>query len=281
MTEIETSFTTSPSIDHLLGPLSRWVQFTPVPQGSFWMGGDPALDPFVQSNEQPRHRQHLDAFWMATTPLVQSTYALFAARTGYLTTAEVEGSGTVFENGEWKELAGVSWRTSVGSSADQVPVTQVSWEDTRQFCTWATGLLTQPGYEICLPGEVEWEYAARGGNGNIYPWGNQPADRTRCNFDDLAGSPSPVQRYGGRGSSPFGCLDMAGNVWEWTRSCYRAYPYRPADGREEPESGENRVVRGGSWDSPAAMLRCSARGKLPPFHRASNLGFRVMLRNIN
>jgi len=265
-------------VPHLL---RRWIQFAPVPEGSFWMGGDPALDPFAQANEQPRHRQRSNAFWMATTPIVQAAFAQFVARTGYRTLAEVESRGIVFEDGAWTDKPGASWRSSLDSAVDQIPVTQVTWIDARQFCDWATGILTQPGYEICLPSELEWEYAARGGNGFIYPWGSQPADRTRCNYDGQIGSPSPVQRYGGRGSSLCACLDMAGNVWEWTRSTYRAYPYHPGDGRENLESDEYRVIRGGGWDSPAVMLRCSARAKQPPAFRASNLGFRVVLKKID
>jgi len=184
----------------------------------------------------------------------------------------------VFEQGEWRAQPGADWRAGLGTAADLLPVTQVSWNDARQFCRWAADLLTEPGYEIDLPNEAEWEFAGRGGDGRLYPWGNQPADHTRCSFDNQLSAPSPVQRYGGRGSSPYGCLDLAGNVWEWTRSAYQPYPYLPGDGRETVEANKARVIRGGAWDSPAALVRCSARARQVPDYRASNLGFRVVLR---
>ena len=94
-----------------------------------------------------------------------------------------------------------------------------------------------------LPSEAEWELAARGTEGRDYPWGGQEPDHNRCNYNGNIGATTPVGVYPA-GASPSGCLDMSGNVWEWTRSKYVSYPYKPEDGRESAAGADRRVVRG-------------------------------------
>ena len=117
----------------------------------------------------------------------------------------------------------------------------VSWDDAVDFCRWLSEATHR---SFRLPSEAEWEKAARGSDGRIYPWGNQAPDEKRCNFGTKVGDTTPVGKYPD-GASPCGALDMAGNVWEWTGSIYKPYPYAPDDGREDPGSTAGACVARG------------------------------------
>lgn len=159
------------------------------------------------------------------------------------------------------------WRQrGVPSYKEQHPVVDVSWFDAVAFCRWAN---------VRLPTEAEWEKAARGTDGRIYPWGDHPPHLTLCNYGYNAGGTQPVDAYP-KGASPYGVMDMAGNAWEWTSSLYRQYPYDANDGREEPESDADRALRGGSWSDDMRFVRCAFRQKLEPYYGYSSHGFRVV-----
>jgi formylglycine-generating enzyme required for sulfatase activity len=154
-------------------------------------------------------------------------------------------------------------------------VVAVSWEDARRYCAWRT---ETSGRAHRLPTEAEWEKAARGPDGLLYPWGDK-WDPTYCNtaeggLEEMA----PVGSYP-QGASPYGVLGMAGNVWEWTSSARADYPYDPADGREAVKEGDcsRRIVRGGSFLLDRRYARCAVRYGADPLRRTWVYGFRVVV----
>ncbi len=167
----------------------------------------------------------------------------------------------------------------------------MSWNDAVAFCRW---LRETTGQAFRLPSEAEWEKAARGpvggastgsAGGRIYPWGDEPPGKNRCNFNLNIGDTTPVGRYP-RGATPdYGVLDMAGNVWEWTSSLWGksveksdfGYPYDLKDGRENQDAPSDmlRVLRGGSWYNDARRVRCAYRFWTFPGRGVDCIGFRV------
>lgn len=138
-----------------------------------------------------------------------------------------------------------------------LPVCFVGWEEAAAFCRW---LQDRTGLPVTLPTEAQWEKAARGVDGRTYPWGEAPPTPQLCNFDGQRGAPSPIGSHP-MGASPWGCQDMAGNVWEWCADWFDPRWYYQAPDRDPagPPGGINRVIRGGAFDSPATHLRCAAR----------------------
>jgi len=281
---------TAPAVVARRGPIAfDWVT---IPAGAFLMGSDKRRDTQAYDDETPQHTVHLPEYHIARVPVTVAQFAAFmAANPGYRTTAEVRGSAWTWTGSEWKEIKGADWAHPRGPGSDvkakqDHPVTCVSWHDAQAFCRWAG---------VRLPSEAEWEKAASweagsGGAGEqgqkrIWPWGARAPNSGLCNFNMTVGDTTPVGRYPD-GKSPYGLLDMAGNVWEWTSSLWGTdaskpefgYPYDPRDGRENPNAPHSvrRVVRGGSFGDDARSVRCAYRCGNPPLSRIDYVGFRVV-----
>ena len=262
------------------GPIAfEWVT---IPAGSFLMGSDKRVDKQAYADETPQHTLHLPEYRIARVPVTVAQFAAFmAAKQGYRTTAEGQGSAWSWTGSEWGEVKGADWAHPRGPQSDvrskqDHPVTCVSWHDALAFCRWAG---------VRLPTEAEWEKAARGTAGRIWPWGNREPTEKLCNFGMNVKDTTPVGSYPD-GKSPYGLLDVAGNVWEWTSSLWGkdfpnpdyGYPYNPSDGRENQGAPNTvrRVLRGGSFWNDALGVRCACRDGGSPSDRHVGIGFRVV-----
>jgi formylglycine-generating enzyme required for sulfatase activity len=201
------------------------------------------------SIEQPQHKAYLDGFWIDRTEVTNARYR------------------KCVEAGACREPA--CWDESDYNASDQ-PVVCVSWYDAQDYAVWVGGR---------LPTEAEWEKAARGTGGSVYPWGDSPPDCYKTNYKGCAQKPLPVGSHPD-GASPYGALDMAGNVWEWVADWYdsdyysQSPPFRNPTG---PEQDGLRVIRGGSLNSSQRLIRCANRDKADPNGRSTGFGFRVVV----
>ena len=220
--------------------------------------------------EQPQHRLMLPGYDMARHPVTVAEYRTFVEAGGYRQRRHWTGAGWAWRTRD-NRLFPAYWTDGAWTADALLPVIGVSWYEASAYCRW---LSEATGSAYRLPSEAEWEKAARGTGGRLYPWGNE-FDPGRCNA-----RPGGVQRttrvgrYSPAGDSPSGCAGMAGNVSEWTSSTFAPYPYAAADGRECPEGGGERVTRGGSWHSPVLRVRTVSRGVNDPAFTDNDLGFR-------
>ena len=244
--------------------------FVRIPAGWFIMGSDPTKDDQAYEDELPQHSIELGEYYMARWPVTVGQYRAFVKASGY-------------ETFQASSLRGV----------DNHPVTFVTWHDAVAYCTWLTralkesektpaalGELLTQGWQISLPSEAEWEKAARGAEGQVYPWGER-VDSTRANTDGCSfDRTSPLGCFP-NGASPYGIEEMSGNVWEWTRSHYQGYPYNPHDGREDLSTDDSQpwVLRGGSWYYSGHLARCASRFRYGRNGWNDDIGFRVVLRS--
>ena len=209
-----------------------------IPAGEFLMGSDPSVDEYARDREQPQHTLYLPDYYLAKTLVTNAQYAAFVQATGHT------------QPGHWKG------GKPPGGKEDH-PVVNVSWHDAIAYCRWLSETTDRPYH---LPSEAEWEKGARGSDGRIWPWGNRWDVERSNTLEDAKGDTTPVGAYP-QGASPYGLLDMVGNVWEWTRSVYKDYPYVLEDGQEDLESAGVHVLRGGSWSNDQFLARCVSRGR--------------------
>lgn len=223
-------------------PMLDWVAI-PACRTAIGVGAAPVAE---HADEGPATPVLLPAFRIARTTVTNEQYAAFVAATDHPAP------------GHWPG------REPAPSLAPH-PVTYVDWHDALAFCAWAG---------VRLPTEAEWEMAARGTDGRTYPWGEAVPSPRHVNGCGWFGGTLPVGGFPD-GASPSGALEMSGGAWEWTSSRFAAYPWRPDDGREDANAAGPRVLRGGSFNHPAADLRCASRGRLHPDARDEYIGFRV------
>ncbi len=254
--------------------LTPYYKFEPemmcIPAGEFLMGSDPTQDPHAQGEEQPQHRLYLSDYALAKTPVTNAQYAIFLRATHHAPPQH------------WRWLRwGHRWALPFRR---QHPAVYITWYDARAYCQWL-GEITGKPYR--LPTEAEWEKAARGVAGQIYPWGNM-WDASRCNIRDTGKEEGTMSVCAHpQGISPYGLLDMVGNIWEWTSSLWGidldpptyTYPYDPQDGRENLIANHyiRRVLRGVSFYNDRQKARCAARYRYSPRNRFDSVGFRVAL----
>jgi formylglycine-generating enzyme required for sulfatase activity len=213
-----------------------------IPAGPFTMGTDSG-----EPNEAPAHEVDLPAFMMDKFEVSNADFAVFAEDTGYETYAEKQGS--------------TAWRMAYGEGKDSHPVVYVTFEDAMAYCTWAGRR---------LPTEVEWEKAARGPEGFVFPWGNEwDAAQANVKESGLRGT-ATVGSYPPNG---YGLCDTAGNVWEWVDSPYEAYP--GSDYQDSKYSPDLRGIRGGGWFDDEGQVRAANRNAGDPTVTThDDIGFR-------
>lgn len=222
-----------------------------IPTGEFVMGAE-------TPGEDPSHHVFLEAYYMDRFEVTNARYLKFVEGAHHRTPQHyVDPLYDLWVGGKMPPAV-----------ADR-PVVNVDWYDAAAYCRWAG---------MRLPTEAEWEKAARGTDGRIYPWGNEPPTAFRLNFEQKWAGPDTLRPVGsfGTGSSPYGVQDLAGNVAEWVSDWYDAGYYRVAPERDPrgPAAGSAKVLRGGSWTNHADTVRATARHADDPEARNSDIGFR-------
>jgi formylglycine-generating enzyme required for sulfatase activity len=220
-----------------------------VPEGEFSMGSDTGYD-----NEKPVHTVYLDGYWMDRTEVTNAMYALCVA------------AGVCNQPGSTSSHTRSSYYGD--SQYKDYPVIYVDWNQATAYCEWAGR---------SLPSEAQWEKAARGTDGRTYPWG-EGIPCTLANYSGCKGDTTAVGSYPS-GASPYGIMDMAGNVWEWVADWYAETYYisSPATNPQGPSSGTYRSLRGGSWNYNELFVRAADRDGLVPGIRYYYIGFRCVL----
>jgi sulfatase modifying factor 1 len=246
------------------------LELMEIPAGEFTMGTtEEEVNTILASNpkekresfagEMPQHPVYLDTYYIGKTPVTVGQYKQFCRATNRQMPPAPDF------NPNW-------------SKADH-PIVYVSWNDAMAYCAWLSG---ETGYTVKLPTEAQWEKAARGSDGRKYPWGdNFDRSRLQCSMHQHmdAGGTSAVGSFPS-GVSPYGVLDMAGNVYQWCSDWYdeNYYGNTPKNNPFGPSSGQERVLRGGSWyGCLGAWFRCALRFHLTPDNKNYYFGFRCVV----
>ena len=237
--------------------LSNGMEFLHIPAGKFLMGS-------IKENQLPWDRER-------PQHTVDIPYDYFMAR--YPVTNELYNA--------YAKAKGIQHPISGWEKKKNHPVDDINWQDAMQYCQWLNNLLKgelPTGLILRLPTEAEWEKAARGTDGRTYPWGNQKPDHQLCNYwKFFSAGTTPVGQFSPQGDSPYGCVDMAGNVWERSADWYDENYYANSSSIDPkgPASGKYHTLRGGSWNDNFNFVRTSNRYVgVPDYWYNLGLGFR-------
>ena len=258
-----------------------------VPAGSFTMGTSlDQIERLVTSpggqdaarwrdqgrfaREQPAHTVHLPAYLISRHPATVKEYRTFVEAEGYRERRFWTEAGWA-----WRQAGGITaplwWEQDRGAADDRLPVFDVTWYEAQAYCRWLAELT---GRAYRLPTEAEWEKAARGPAGQLFPWGEvfDPACANTC--EGGLAQIVDVDTFSPAGDSPYRCAGMGGNVSQWTSSRYQPYPYDADDDREDLTGDALRVIRGGSFVKDALRARTAARGMNDPWFHDDDVGLR-------
>ena len=244
-----------------------------VPAGPFWMGSLED-DSYAYQNEMPQREVTLDAFWIDRYEVTNARYAACV---------DAGVCKAPFAFGMFKPNSSTREQYFGNPEYVNYPVIYVNWFAAQEYCTWAGKR---------LPTEAEWEKAARGTDGRLFPWGNKDVTGNLANLADANTNydwtiryindgfqdTSPAGNYP-QGASPYGAMDMAGNVWEWVQDWYDVSYYRtaPDENPAGPDEGEYKGLRGGSWQSSNWGIRAALRSRLEPDIAYNYIGFRCAM----
>jgi formylglycine-generating enzyme required for sulfatase activity len=221
-----------------------------IPEGPFLMGSRNGQG---RDDERPQRTVHVQAFEIDSVEVTNARFLAFVEATGHHLPPNPYGAGTL----------------TSATGIEELPVVQVNWHDAADYCQWAGKR---------LPTEAEWEKAARGTDGRLYPWGNDSPTVQRANYEREWDDGKALRPVGTLpdGRSPYGVHDLSGNAREWVQDWYAPDYYGQAPDRNPggPEKGVLKVIRGGSWHSPLADITATARGRGGFALRTHGTGFR-------
>jgi formylglycine-generating enzyme required for sulfatase activity len=278
-------------------PADIYANMTRINGGTFMMGS-PDNEP-ERDDDEEQHWVTVGDFFIGKYEVTVGEFQRFVNATGYRTEAETDGGGNVWMNIDWEMKEDANWKNPYFSQTDNHPVVLVSWNDAVQYCNWLseqeklTPVYTIDGKDVTLnknangyrlPTEEEWEYACRAGTTTPFSTGNN-ITTSQANYDgnypynnNAKGEyRKKTTAVGSFSPNAWGLYDMHGNVYEWCWDWYGNYQSEPQTDPMDLSSGNDRVVRGGSWYNAADSLRSSFREIAYPYERYNFIGFRLVL----